>query len=116
MVLPAGDPFPKPTLEGPVDLARAERLATRGVDGRPGCLSCHSASSPYLSDGAVVAPRIAGQYDYYIAKQLKDFRDGRRRNDPDGMMSGVARNLSEAEITALAVFLSQQPELHEAKP
>lgn len=109
-------PFPKPTFEGPFDLARAERLATRGADGRPGCLSCHSATSPYLSDGTVIAPRIAGQYDYYIAKQLKDFGDGRRRNDPDGMMSGVARNLSEAEITALAVFLSQRPELHEAKP
>lgn len=109
-------PFPKPTLEGAFDLTRAERLATKGVDGGPGCLSCHSATSPYLSDGAVVAPRIAGQYDYYIAKQLQDFRDGRRRNDPDGMMSAVARNLSEAEIAALAVFLSQRPELHEARP
>jgi cytochrome c553 len=32
------------------------------------------------------------------------------------MMRGIAKRLSDADITALAVFLSQTPELHESKP
>jgi cytochrome c553 len=107
-------PWPKPTIEGEPDLARARRLATSGTDAAPGCLSCHSATSPYLYDRPIVAPRLAGQRDYYIAKQLKDFRDGRRGNDPDGIMRQIALKLDDAEISALAVLLSQNPELHEA--
>jgi cytochrome c553 len=111
-----GPPWPKPTIEGELDLARARRLAISGTDSAPGCLSCHSATSSYLADRPIVAPRIAGQRDFYIAKQLKDFRDGRRGNDPDGIMRRIALRLDEAEISALAVFLSQNPELHETQP
>jgi cytochrome c553 len=109
-------PWPAPTMEGEFDLARAEKLVTVGAGGVRACTSCHSASAPYLADQPVEAPRLAGQYDYYIAKQLRDFRDGRRGNDPDGMMSAIARRLTDADIASLAVFLSQNPALHEVKP
>ena len=109
-------PWPAPTMEGEFDLARAEKLVTVGAGGVRACTSCHSASAPYLADQPVEAPRLAGQYDYYIAKQLRDFRDGRRDNNPDGMMSAIARRLTDADIASLAVFLSQNPALHEVKP
>ena len=76
-------PWPKQTLEGELNLDGTPR---QGRDHQqsavePGCLSCHSAAQPYcLPDRAIVAPRLAGQYDYYIAKQLMDYRDGRRGN------------------------------------
>lgn len=110
-------PWPKQTIEGEFDMARARHIATAGANGAPACLSCHSAASLELADRpAIVAPRLAGQHDYYIAKQLKDFREKRRGNDPDHMMTAIARDMTDAEIAALAVFLSQNPELHEAKP
>lgn len=106
-------PWPKPTIEEGGDPARARRLATTGTDGIPACLSCHSVAALRLTDRPVVAPRLAGQYDYYIAKQLADFRDGRRSNDSDRVMRQIAVKLSDADIAGLAVFLSQNPSLHD---
>ncbi len=82
------------------------------------CLSCHSTAQLGLFGGPPVeAPRIAGQRDFYIAKELTDFRDGRRHNDPDQIMTKIARRLSDADIASLAIFLSQNPALHdEATP
>ena len=107
-------PWPKLTLEAEPDLGRARELSMFGVVGRAACLSCHSAASLGLLDRPYDAPRIAGQRDYYIAKELTDFRDGRRGNDPEQVMSKVARQLRDTDIVSLAVFLSQNPNLHEA--
>ena len=106
-------PWPGLTMEPPGDLTRARTMALSGVDGMPACLSCHSTSALGLADFSVPASRIAGQRDYYIAKQLRDYRDGRRDNDPNEMMRKIARRLSDADIDGLAVFLSQNPALHD---
>jgi cytochrome c553 len=98
------------------DLTRARQLATSGIDGIPACVSCHSTVAPALAGSDVVAPRLAGQRDFYIAKQLADFRSGERINDPKEVMRNIARRLSDTDITALAAFLSQAPELHETRP
>jgi cytochrome c553 len=108
--------WPELTIEPPSDLTRARQLATKGADGIPACVSCHSAAAPALAGSATVAPRLAGQRDFYIAKQLADFRAGNRDNDPKHVMRNIAKRLSDADITALAVFLSQTPGLHEATP
>jgi cytochrome c553 len=107
-------PWPKPTIDAEPDLTRARKLSLSGVDGLDACLSCHSAAALGLLDRPIVAPRIAGQYDYYIAKQLIDYRDGRRsESGPDQIMTKIARRLSDADIIGLAVFLSQNPALHD---
>lgn len=107
-------PWPKRTIDDEVDLARARKLAIKGADGMDSCLSCHSDAQIGLLDKPIVAPRVAGQRDFYIAKELRDYRAGRRsKNDPDQIMTKIARRLSDADITALAVFLSQNPQLHE---
>jgi len=109
--------WPKPTLEDVPDSPRVRQLAAKGADGFPSCLSCHSALSPELADRPKIeAGRIAGQRDFYIVKQLTDFRDGRRSNDADGMMQKIARTLSDADIAGLAALLSQNPDLHETRP
>jgi cytochrome c553 len=107
-------PWPKLTIEAEPDLARARQLAMSGVPGIPACLSCHSSASLRLLDRPIDAPRVAGQRDYYIAKELADFRGGRRGNDPEQMMSKIARQLTDADILSLAVFLSQNPDAHDA--
>jgi cytochrome c553 len=106
-------PWPKPTIETEIDLGRARTLAIKGAAGMDACLSCHSEAQLGLLDDPIIAPRIAGQRDFYIAKQLREYRDGLRKNDPDQIMTKIARRLSDADIIGLAVFLSQNPQLHE---
>jgi cytochrome c553 len=108
--------WPDLTIAPPSDLTRARQLATTGVEGIPACIGCHNAAAPSLAGSPITAPRLAGQRDFYIAKQLTDFRSGQRDNDPDAVMRNIARRLSDDDIAALSVFLSQNPELHEVAP
>ena len=106
--------WPKLTINAKVDLDRARTLALKGADGLKACLSCHSAAPFAFMDGPTIAPRIAGQRDFYLAKELRDYRAGlRRKNDVDHIMTKIARRLSDDEIIGLAVYLSQNPQLHD---
>ena len=51
-------------------------------------------------------PVIGGQQKAYLVKQLKDFKEGKRANDPAGMMAMVAKGLSDKEIEAVAEYVS----------
>jgi cytochrome c553 len=104
-------PWPKPTIDAKPDLARARQLAISGAPGIRACLSCHSAASLGMLDEGVDAPRIAGQRDFYIAKELIDYRDGRRRNDSKHIMGKIARRLTDSEIVGLAIYLCENPDL-----
>lgn len=64
-----------------------------------GCGDCHDAA---LELSAV--PHLSAQHAGYLAKQMQDFRDG-RRDGPDA--HGIA--LGDAEIAALAGYLAAQP-------
>ena len=81
------------------------RLYFDGRAGLPACASCHGDPTPVLAG----APRIMGQHGAYLEKQLEDFRKGARRNDAQGMMSRVARTLTDREVRALAAFLDGTP-------
>ena len=62
------------------------------------CVACHSADAGQANP---LWPSLAGQNKRYMAKQLQDFRDG-RRTDPE-MAPSVAA-LSDLDIEALAAF------------
>jgi cytochrome c553 len=106
-------PWPKSTIDASPDLVRARQLAVSGAPGIRACLSCHSAASLGSLDEPFDAPRIAGQRDFYIAKELIDYRDGQRTNDPKQVMRKIAKQLTSGEIVSLAIFLSENPNLHE---
>ena len=83
-----------------VDLKRAEQI----VGGR--CSLCHGAEGESASP---IFPRLAGQHSEYIAKQLADFKSGRRK----GTMNDQAAELNEAEMRALGVYFSmKQPKAY----
>lgn len=66
------------------------------------CAACHGA------DGNPVAPMfpaLAGQNARYIYLQLKDYKDGRRKN---AMMSPMATNLSKEDMFDLAAYFNAQ--------
>ncbi len=79
----------------------ADRPLGSIVEGR--CALCHG---PEGESASAVYPRLAAQHPEYMAKQLKDFRDGRRKSDT---MSEMARDLTDGEIAALAGFFAGKP-------
>ena len=53
-------------------------------------------------------PNLAGQHAAYLAKQMKAFRSGERK---DPVMAPMAAGLSDADIDDLAAFYAgQKPE------
>ncbi len=66
------------------------------------CAACHGA------DGNSVNPewpKLAGQHESYLVKQLTYFKDGERVNET---MKGMASNLSEQDREDLAAYFSSQ--------
>jgi cytochrome c553 len=98
----AQDP-PPPDSEplSPEAEATARDIVFHGRSGIPACVTCHAAAP----DAAL--PRLAGQQMSYLAKQLRDFRAGARGNDPGAAMRMAVRNATDAEIDALAAYLTR---------
>lgn len=68
------------------------------------CTACHSPAG--LGNGPAAFPALGGQWPEYTIAQLKAFRDGARTNDGDGrMMQGVARDMSDKEMQAVASYI-----------
>jgi cytochrome c553 len=74
------------------DLAKGQATATQV------CAACHSHDG---SRGSPANPIIAGQHADYLAKQLHDFKAGKRKN---AVMAGFAAGLSDADIRNVAAF------------
>jgi cytochrome c553 len=77
------------------DLAKGEQLA------RQVCAACHGA------DGNSVAPtnpKLAGQHEAYLYKQLSNFKakDGKRAERENAIMAGMVAILTDADMRALA--------------
>ena len=70
------------------------------------CQNCHG---PKGNSVSATFPRLNGQQADYIVAQLKSFRD-HSRNDPHAMayMWGMASQLDDATITAVAKYLAAQ--------
>jgi cytochrome c553 len=86
-------------------MAQGENLAVNGAWNRdmPACFKCHGAN------GLGVAPHfpaLAGQHAAYTVSQLQAWKAGTRRNDPLNLMKSVADKLSDAEMQAVATYIS----------
>lgn len=71
-----------------------------------GCINCHGKEGKGMSPSNSFFPVIGGQSKEYLLKQMRDFKNGDRKNDPSGMMANIARGLTEAEIEAVSEYLS----------
>jgi cytochrome c553 len=66
------------------------------------CALCHGMDGQSAS---AVYPRLAAQHPDYLVKQLKDFRDGRRKSDT---MTDMAKDLQDEDIAGLAAHFSSK--------
>ncbi len=68
-----------------------------------GCLACH-ASENISGD----VPHLMAQHSGYLAKQMSDFRDGRRDAPEIAQMHRDALQLTDSEIDEIAAYLAAQ--------
>jgi cytochrome c553 len=88
------------------DLADKGEQLYRGGNmgsGVAACSGCHGPAG--MGNPLARFPRISGQHADYVAKTLKDFRAGNRANDPNSMMRGVARAMTDDEIAAVSQYV-----------
>jgi cytochrome c553 len=68
--------------------------------GVPACAGCHQPNGK----GNARFPRLAGQHQAYVLKQLADYKSGRRATDP--LMTTVGKRLTADETKALAEYIA----------
>ncbi|MCC7684385.1 cytochrome c [Janthinobacterium sp. FW305-128] len=93
---------PKPAVKA--DAAKGATLYADGdaARGLPACVSCHGAAG---NSTITVNPKLAGQHESYIYKQLVDFTTP-ERNQP--VMTTYAKMLSDADKKNIAAYLGAQ--------
>ena len=83
---------------------RSKADSTRGAQLFSQCVSCHGADGGGETNGST--PRIAGQHYRVLAKQLVDFRYGRRRDFRMESMADVHRLAGAQDIADVAVYVT----------
>ena len=81
--------------------ARGQRIAGQV------CAACHAADGNSV---AATNPKIAGQFEEYLHKQLGDFKaqPGKKPARESAIMTPMAANLSDDDIQSLAAYYSGQ--------
>ena len=84
--------------------AYAAGNASVGAEKSAVCAACHGAdfNTPISPD----IPRLAGQYPDYLARALKDYKSGVRKNP---VMDSQVAALSAPDIDDLAAYISGLP-------
>ena len=100
---------PKPLGGAPKELVAAgKKIYEDGVPSAevPPCATCHDAEAK----GAEAFPRLAGQLNDYVAKKLLNWSKERGQDpvkpDNSAIMQPIAHNLTEAQVKAVAAYLS----------
>jgi cytochrome c553 len=100
---------PKPLGGAPKELVAAGRkIYEEGVPSAevPPCATCHGPGAK----GADAFPRLAGQLQDYVYRKLTNWEKERGQDkakpDNSAIMQPIAHNLTEAQIKAVAAYLS----------
>jgi cytochrome c553 len=89
--------------------ATAADLAAGAAKAKEVCAACHG------MDGNAAQPdypKLGGQHEDYLAKALRDYKAGTRRNP---IMAGFAGALTKQDIANLAAHYAQQARVVTAK-
>lgn len=71
------------------------------------CASCHGDTGNSLPEMAS-NPKLAGQHEKYLIKQMSEFRQGASGPRPNGIMLGFVQNLSDQDIKDIAAYYAAQ--------
>ena len=96
-------------------LARGQDIVLHGdaARGVPACAACHAAS---LNGMQPAVPGLLGLHSAYISAQLGAWRAGNRQAAEPDCMHMIATKLSDADVNAVASWLSSQAPAQNAAP
>lgn len=103
VALSAGCTDGEPEKNENVVLSDQEALIAQGRNKARICTGCHG---PNGISRIPSNPSLAGLSQDYLVEQLHAFREGSRENPT---MNSIARNLTDADIAALAAYFSSLP-------
>jgi cytochrome c553 len=83
--------------------ARAADVAAGGAKAKEVCQACHGLDG---NSQAPDYPKLGGQRADYLAKALRDYKSGARKNP---IMAGFASTLSPKDIENVAAYYATQP-------
>jgi cytochrome c553 len=83
-------------------VARGEELARYGNEGVTACTVCHGENL----DGLAMIPSLRGRSPSYVARQLADMKQGKRRGAWTPLMTPVVASLGADDILNLAAYLA----------
>ena len=90
----------------PGSIKRGERLVRTGGNGRTQpCATCHGENLLGIAE----VPPIAGRSPSNLVRQLYNIKVGARATGPVELMRPVVQKLSDADIVAIAAYLSSRP-------
>ncbi|HEY0722305.1 MAG TPA: c-type cytochrome [Gammaproteobacteria bacterium] len=87
---------------GAFGTAQAAGDAAAGQTKAAVCAACHGADGNSM---VPTFPKLAGQHESYLTKQLTDFKSGARK---DPTMTGMAMPLSDQDVADLAAYFASQ--------
>ncbi len=90
--------------------AEARDPAAGAAKAKEICAACHgmdgNSPTPDYPKIGPDYPKIGGQYEDYLAKALRDYKSGARKN---AIMAGFAGALTRQDIANLAAHYASQP-------
>jgi cytochrome c553 len=89
--------------------AQAADIAAGAAKAKEVCAACHG-----LDGNSTNAdyPRLAGQHRDYLAKALRDYKSGARKN---AIMGGMTAALSKDDIDSVAAYYASLPPVVSSK-
>jgi cytochrome c553 len=84
--------------------AHAADLAAGRAKAKEVCEACHGMDG--LSAANAEYPKLAGQHRDYLAKALRDYKSGVRKNP---IMGAMAQPLTAADIDNMSAYYASQP-------
>jgi cytochrome c553 len=69
------------------------------------CQGCHGEDGLSIEE---VIPKLAGQYSTYIAKELRNFQSGARKNQ---IMSVMAKSINDDDLDDIAAYFASQEKM-----
>ena len=92
-----------------VPIAHGADVAAGQAKAKEVCQACHGLDGNSQTPDY---PRLAGQYPDYLAKALRDYKGGSRKNP---IMAGFAGALTAKDIENLAAYYASQPAVLSSK-
>jgi len=80
----------------------ARDIAAGAAKAKEVCAACHGADG---NNSDPSFPKLAGQYEDYLVKTLRDYKSGERNN---AIMKGFAAALTDRDIRNLAAYYASQ--------